>query len=224
MLAAKKKLAEKKRREAEARAAAAAAAAAGGAAAGGAGGGGDDEAAGGERVQVLGPQSLTGRKGTGKRKLSPGEIRVRKDIDELDAGRVAEVEWPNPKNLMEMKLTVKPDDGLWAGGTFEMSISVPKLYPHQPPLVKCETPIYHPNIDWDGNVCLNILRADWKPVLDLNAVIYGLIFLFYEPNANDPLNHEAAELLRRDAAQFASNVERSLRGQSISGHQFPRQK
>ena len=25
-----------------------------------------------------------------------------------------------------------------------------------------------------GNICLNVLREDWKPVLNLNAVIYGL--------------------------------------------------
>ena len=51
--------------------------------------------------------------------------------------------------------------------------------------------IYHPNIDLDGNVCLNILREDWKPVLDINSVIYGLIYLFYEPNPDDPLNKGA---------------------------------
>lgn len=62
--------------------------------------------------------------------------------------------------------------------------------------------IYHPNIDVDGNVCLNILREDWKPVLDINAVIYGLIYLFYEPNPDDPLNREAAELLRTDIRKF----------------------
>ena len=50
--------------------------------------------------------------------------------------------------------------------------------------------VYHPNINLEGNVCLNILREDWKPVLDINAVIYGLIYLFYEPNPEDPLNHE----------------------------------
>jgi hypothetical protein len=38
--------------------------------------------------------------------------------------------------------------------------------------------VYHPNIDLEGNVCLNILREDWKPVLNINTVIYGLNLLF----------------------------------------------
>lgn len=38
--------------------------------------------------------------------------------------------------------------------------------------------VYHPNIDLEGNVCLNILREDWKPVLSTNSIIYGLQFLF----------------------------------------------
>ena len=38
--------------------------------------------------------------------------------------------------------------------------------------------VYHPNIDLEGNICLNILREDWKPVLSINSVIYGLNFLF----------------------------------------------
>ena len=37
-------------------------------------------------------------------------------------------------------------------------------------------------------MCLNILREDWKPVLNLNSVIVGLQYLFLEPNAEDPLN------------------------------------
>ena len=36
--------------------------------------------------------------------------------------------------------------------------------------------VYHPNIDLDGNVCLNILREDWKPVLSISSIIYGLQF------------------------------------------------
>jgi ubiquitin-protein ligase len=51
-------------------------------------------------------------------------------------------------------------------------------YPHEAPKVKCETQVYHPNIDLEGNICLNILREDWKPVLTVNSVIYGLQYLF----------------------------------------------
>jgi ubiquitin-conjugating enzyme E2 M len=29
-----------------------------------------------------------------------------------------------------------------------------------------------------GNICLNILREDWKPVLSISAIVYGLTYLF----------------------------------------------
>ena len=84
------------------------------------------------------------------------------------------------------------------------------MYPHEPPKVHCDTKIFHPNINLEGNVCLNILRQDWKPVLDINAVIYGLIYLFYEPNPDDPLNKEAAQLYRDDIKMFGRHVARAL--------------
>lgn len=69
---------------------------------------------------------------------------------------------------------------------------------------------------------LNILREDWKPVLDINAVIYGLIYLFYEPNPGDPLNHEAADEYRSNPEKFARTVKRSLQGYDVSGQKFQR--
>ncbi len=100
-----------------------------------------------------------------------------------------------------------PDSGLWKGARYHFTFVIPPLYPHEPPKVTCHTKIYHPNINLQGNVCLNILREDWKPVLDINAVIYGLIYLFYEPNPDDPLNREAAELFRNDNAQVFLYIE-----------------
>lgn len=61
---------------------------------------------------------------------------------------------------------------------------------------------------------------DWKPVLDINAVIYGLIYLFYDPNPADPLNHAAAKLLRENKGEFERNVARSLRGGYVDGVQY----
>jgi ubiquitin-conjugating enzyme E2 M len=116
-----------------------------------------------------------------------------------------------------MILTITPDVGFWEGGVYKFSIKIPDMYPHDPPKVKCETSIYHPNIDLEGHVCLNILRADWKPILDVNVVIYGIIFLFYEPNPNDPLNQEAAAMLRDNPEKFKSQVNLSLRGGKLEG-------
>jgi ubiquitin-conjugating enzyme E2 M len=99
---------------------------------------------------------------------------------------------------------------------------IPPDYPHKPPKVTCTTQIYHPNINLEGNVCLNILREDWKPVLDINAVIYGVIYLFHEPNPDDPLNHEAADLYRTNIARFEQTVQRTLRGGSFQGKTFER--
>ena len=73
-----------------------------------------------------------------------------------------------------------------------------------------------------GNVCLNILRADWKPVLGMNAVILGLIFLFIEPNPDDPLNHDAAQLMRTNEYSFREKVTKSLKGGIIDGANFPK--
>lgn len=144
------------------------------------------------------------------------------DIAELDGGKVATVSWKNPNDLTNFDVNICPDSGYWKGATYHFSFSIPPHYPHSPPKVECKTKIYHPNIDLQGKVCLNILREDWKPVLDINSVIYGLIYLFYEPNPDDPLNHEAAELFRKDVRQFERLVSRTLRGGILDGVQFER--
>ena len=101
------------------------------------------------------------------------------DIAELDGGKVATVTWKNPNDLTNFDVLVCPDSGYWKGASYHFSFSIPPHYPHSPPKVECKTKIYHPNIDLQGKVCLNILREDWKPVLDIISVIYGLIYWFY---------------------------------------------
>lgn len=142
------------------------------------------------------------------------------DINELDGGNVATVTFPSANDLTKFHVAVAPDSGYWKGATYQFTFRIPAHYPHEPPKVDCTTRIYHPNIDLQGKVCLNILREDWKPVLDINAVIYGLIYLFYEPNPDDPLNTEAAELFRRDVTKFEGLVARTLQGGTMDGVQF----
>jgi len=89
---------------------------------------------------------------------------------------------------------VSPDTpSLWTGGTYNFTFEVPADYPMKAPKVHCNTPVYHPNIDYSGNVCLNILRKDWTAVCTIENVIYGLIYLFFDPEPTDPLNIEVGK-------------------------------
>ena len=155
------------------------------------------------------------------KKTSPGELRLRKDIAEMDLPSHAEAKF-DATNIMKFEVFVDltKEPCYWKGGKYKFTVTVPPNYPHDPPKCHCDTQIYHPNIDMLGNVCLNILRADWKPVLGMNAVILGLIFLFIEPNPDDPLNHEAAQLMRTNEYSFREKVTKTLRGGLIDGAQF----
>ncbi|MBA0618185.1 hypothetical protein Godav_027568 [Gossypium davidsonii] len=150
-------------------------------------------------------------------------VFLRVDISELNLPKSCAITFPNGKdNLMNFEVSIRPDEGYYFGGTFLFSFQVSPVYPHEAPKVKCKTKVYHPNIDLEGNVCLNILREDWKPVLNINTVIYGLYHLFTEPNYEDPLNHEAAAVLRDNPKMFESNVRRAMSGGYVGQTFFPR--
>eukprot|EP00667_Euglena_gracilis_P025937 EG_transcript_30793 len=154
------------------------------------------------------------RQVTGKGQTSAADLRLRKDLGELDlTSTTATINIPDPENLREFSITLKPIEGFYCGAQYEFKISVPSAYPHEPPKALCLTKVFHPNIDEEGKVCLNILRADWKPVLTMKAVIFGLELLFIEPNPDDPLNKAAAKMLREDKRMFQQMVQRYMRGQ-----------
>ncbi|KAI9845200.1 MAG: Chitin synthase, class 2 [Thelocarpon superellum] len=157
-----------------------------------------------------------------KKKVTAAQLRVQKDLSELSLGSTMKTDFPNPDDILNFTLTIDPDEGMYKGGSFNFSFAINQNFPHDPPKVKCTQKIYHPNIDLEGNVCLNILREDWKPVLNLNAVIVGLQFLFLEPNASDPLNKEAAEDLRSNRDGFKRNVRVAMGGGYVKGSLFER--
>lgn len=113
-----------------------------------------------------------------------------------------------------------PQQGYYKKGVFRFAVSVNDNFPIDPPKIKCLQRIYHPNIDLEGNVCLNILREDWSPALNLNSVIIGLNYLFLEPNPTDPLNKNAANSLKKTPEIFARNVLRSMQGYYIDEELF----
>ena len=119
-----------------------------------------------------------------------------------------------------------PSKGMWAGCRYVFLFEFPEEYPIQEPKVTCRTKIYHPNIDFQGKVCLGeLVKVGWRPTTTLNELFVQLaIVLFEEPNPSDPLNLPAAEKMRNNPEQFAQEVTRTLRGGSYFGQSFERLK
>lgn len=153
-------------------------------------------------------------------KVSAAQIRLQKDITELDLPESVSITFPDPSDFFNFFIRIVPQQGFYKGGAFDFKVEVNNNFPIEPPKIKCLNKIYHPNIDLDGNICLNILREDWSPVLGVNSVLIGLNFLFLEPNPNDPLNKEAANVLVKQRGQFQRNVEKSIRGGYVDSQYY----
>jgi ubiquitin-conjugating enzyme E2 D/E len=65
-----------------------------------------------------------------------------------------------------------PSDSPYSGGVFFLSIHFPTDYPFKPPKVNFTTKIYHPNINSNGSICLDILRDQWSPALTISKGIF----------------------------------------------------
>lgn len=86
-------------------------------------------------------------------------------------------------NLMHWTATIiGPTETPYSGLTLKLSFSFPPNYPYSAPTVLFKTPIYHPNIDFSGRICLDILKDKWSAVYNVQTVLLSLQSLLGEPN------------------------------------------
>lgn len=95
---------------------------------------------------------------------------------------------------------VGPEDSPYAGGLFSLDIEFPTDYPFRPPRVVFATKVYHPNINGQGGICLDILKDQWTPALSIGKVLLSISSLLTDANPKDPLMPEIAR-------QYESNRE-----------------
>jgi len=76
-----------------------------------------------------------------KVKKSPGEIRLKKEINELDLPAHAQVVFPDENNIMKFEVYVdlSKEECMWKGAKYKFTVTVSRNYPHEAPKCHCET-------------------------------------------------------------------------------------
>ena len=113
----------------------------------------------------------------------------------------------NEDDLFHWKATISgPKDSPYEDGVFFLDINFPQEYPFKPPIVHFLTRIYHPNINSNGGICLDILKDQWSPALTISKVLLSIVSLLNDPNPNDPLVPEIARLYKSNIEKFNDNA------------------
>ncbi|VVC31763.1 Ubiquitin-conjugating enzyme E2,Ubiquitin-conjugating enzyme/RWD-like,Ubiquitin-conjugating enzyme [Cinara cedri] len=117
----------------------------------------------------------------------------------------------NSLNILEAELN-GPKDSPYEDGIFKLIIEVPKKYPFEPPRINFITPVYHPNIDSGGRICLDILKMPpagaWKPLITIEGVLVAICNLMNCPNPDDPLVPDIARELKTDKDIFEDKAKK----------------
>lgn len=119
--------------------------------------------------------------------------------------------WKHEDQLQELRAQITgPEDTPYADGVFLLSLSIPERYPFEPPHVRFLTPVYHPNIDSDGRICLDTLKMQpqgtWAPAVNINTLLLTIRVLLAYPNPADGLVADITEQYKRDLDSFRADA------------------
>ncbi|XP_043079945.1 ubiquitin-conjugating enzyme E2 T [Puntigrus tetrazona] len=100
----------------------------------------------------------------------------------------------------------------YEGGVFTLEINIPERYPFEPPKMRFLTPIYHPNIDNAGRICLDALKLPpkgaWRPSLNISTVLTSIQLLMTEPNPDDPLMADISSEFKYNKALYLEKAKK----------------
>lgn len=126
--------------------------------------------------------------------------RLKKELNDMQKDDTPNLSAaPINDNLFEWNAVILGPVGTpYEGGIFNIRISIPPGYPFKPPTFIFKTKIYHPNINSAGSICLDILKNQWSPALTLSKILLSICSLLADPNPDDPLVPEIANLIKNN--------------------------
>ena len=135
--------------------------------------------------------------------------RILKELQDLSKEPTPEITAGpiNSNDPFKWQATINgPSDSPYEGGTFYLSINFPQDYPFKPAKFQFTTKIYHPNVNPNGAICLDILSNQWSPALTTSKVLMSLQSLLTDPNPDDPLVADIARLYKNDRNKYDQNA------------------
>ena len=113
----------------------------------------------------------------------------------------------NDNDLFQWRATIMGPEGTpYHGGIFNLKINLPDDYPFKAPHISFTTKIYHCNVNSNGSICLDILKDNWSPALTISKALLSICSLMNDPNPNDPLMPDIANLFVKDRARHDANA------------------
>lgn len=130
--------------------------------------------------------------------------RLKKEQDELENEPIEGIEVGPCEDLYHWTAMIEgPEETPYQGGTFSVDMVFPPSYPFNPPKVKFETRIYHPNVKTaSGEICADVVSGNWSPTLNIRHVLCSIRQMMLEPNVESPLEPEIANLYANNREEY----------------------
>lgn len=133
-------------------------------------------------------------------------IRELVDLTSKDTCEGIRVEF-SEENITELYAEIDGPVGTpYEGGLFRMKLALGNDFPTSPPKGYFLTKMFHPNISESGEICVNVLKKDWKAELGVRHILLVVRCLLIEPFAESALNEEAGRLLLEDYDVFCKQA------------------
>ena len=95
-----------------------------------------------------------------------------------------------------------PKDTPYKGGTFVIDIKLIGNYPFEPPKVKFDTKVWHPNVSSQtGAICLDILRQEWSAALTIKTALISVRAMLSSPEPDDPQDEVVAREYKTEVSE-----------------------